>query len=48
VKKKKASVSKETFDDFLAEQGILGMCEERAVKQMITVQLAEAMKAQLT
>ena len=46
VKKKKASVSKETFDEFLAEQGMLGTCEERAIKEIIAEQLAEAMKAQ--
>jgi hypothetical protein len=46
VKKKKASVSKETFDEFLAEQGVLGTCEERAIKEVIAEQLAEAMKAQ--
>lgn len=46
AKKKKARVSKETFDDFLAEQGILGTCEERAIKELIAEQLAEAMKAQ--
>jgi plasmid maintenance system antidote protein VapI len=46
VKKKKARVSEETFDEFLAEQGILGACEERAIKEIIAEQLAEAMKAQ--
>jgi antitoxin HicB len=46
VKKKRASVSKETFDEFLAEQGVLGTCEERAIKEVIAEQLAEAMKAQ--
>jgi antitoxin HicB len=44
--KKKAHVSEETFDDFLSEQGILGACEERAIKEIIAEQLAEAMKAQ--
>ena len=44
--KKKARVSKETFDEFLAEQGMLGSCEERAIKEIIAEQLAEAMKAQ--
>jgi hypothetical protein len=43
---RKARVSKETFDDFLAEQGMLGACEERAIKEVIAEQLAEAMKAQ--
>ena len=46
VKKKKARVSNETFDEFLAEQGMLGTCEERAIKEIIAEQLAEAMKAQ--
>jgi antitoxin HicB len=46
VKKKKARVSEETFDEFLAEQGMLGACEERAIKEIIAEQLAEAMKAQ--
>ena len=46
MKKKRASVSKETFDEFLAEQGVLGTCEERAIKEVIAEQLAEAMKAQ--
>ena len=45
-KKKKAHVSQETFDEFLAEQGMLGTCEERAIKEIIAEQLAEAMKAQ--
>ena len=45
-KKRNASVSEETFDEFLAEQGMLGTCEERAIKEIIAEQLAEAMKAQ--
>lgn len=44
--KKKARVSEETFDEFLAEQGVLGACQERAIKEIIAEQLAEAMKAQ--
>lgn len=44
--KRKAHVSKETFDRFLAEQGLLGECEERALKEIIAEQLAEAMKTQ--
>ncbi|MBR1124118.1 XRE family transcriptional regulator [Bradyrhizobium lablabi] len=44
--RKKARVSKETFDEFLEEQGMLGSCEERAIKEIIAEQLAEAMKAQ--
>jgi antitoxin HicB len=46
AKKKKARVGEETFDDFLAEQGMLGTCEERAIKEIIAEQLADAMKAQ--
>jgi hypothetical protein len=38
VKKKKASVSRETFDQFLAEQGLLGICEERAIAEIIVEQ----------
>ena len=41
-----ARVSEETFDDLLAEQGILGACEDQAIKEIIASQLAEAMKAQ--
>lgn len=44
--KAKARVSEETFDEFLAEQGILESCEDHAVKEMIADQLAAAMKAQ--
>ena len=44
--KQKARVSDETFDEFLAQQGILGACEERAIKEIIAVQLVEAMKRQ--
>jgi hypothetical protein len=44
--KKNARVSKETFDEFLAEQGMLGTCEERAIKEIIAEQLVDAMKAQ--
>jgi plasmid maintenance system antidote protein VapI len=39
-------VSHETFDDFLAEQGLFEVCEEQAVKELIAEQLAEAMKTQ--
>ena len=46
VKKRKARVSEETFDELLAEQGMLGTCEERAIKEIIAEQLAEAMKTQ--
>ena len=46
VKKRNARVSEETFDELLAKQGMLGTCEERAIKEIIAEQLAEAMKAQ--
>jgi len=44
--KRKAHVSDETLDEFLAQQGILGECEERAIKEIIAEQLVEAMKTQ--
>jgi transcriptional regulator GlxA family with amidase domain len=43
---KKGRVSAETFDEFLAEQGMLEACEDHAVKELIAEQLAEAMHAQ--
>ena len=43
---RKARVSDETFDKFLARQGILAACEERAIKGIIAGQLAEAMKTE--
>ena len=46
AQRKKGSVSKETFDDFLAEQGLLEACEDHAIKDMIADQLAAAMKEQ--
>ena len=36
----KGSVSDETFDDFLAEQGLLQACENHAIKEIIADQLA--------
>ena len=42
--KRKASVSNETFDEFLAEQGILEACEDHAVKELIAEQIALARK----
>jgi len=41
-----AGVSDETFDDFLAGQGLLEVCEDHAIKEIIATQLAEAMQAQ--
>jgi antitoxin HicB len=46
TKKRKASVSQETFDGFLANQGMLGACEDHAVKEIIADQLAAAMEQQ--
>ena len=40
----KNSVSDETFDDFLAEHGLLQSCEDHAIKEMIAEQIAAAMK----
>lgn len=42
--KQKAHVSEETFDDFLAEQGMLEDAEEVAIKRVLAWQIAEAMK----
>src|SRR5664279_1565864 len=46
AQKRKGGVSEETFDEFLAGQGILGACEDHAVKELIAEQLAAAMEAQ--
>ena len=45
-KQNKGSISKETFDDFLAERGILQSCEDHAIKEIIADQLVVAMKEQ--
>jgi hypothetical protein len=42
TKKRKGSVSQETFDDFLANQGMLEACEDHAIKEMNAAQLAGA------
>ena len=44
TQRKKAGISEETFDDFLAEQGLLQACEGHAIKEIIAEQLAAAMK----
>lgn len=41
---KTGSVSDETFDDFLAEHGLLQSCEDHAIKEIIAEQIAMAMK----
>ncbi len=46
ARKRKGGVSTETFDEFLAEQGILAACEGHAVKELIAEQLAAAMEEQ--
>jgi antitoxin HicB len=46
TKKRKGSVSQETFDGFLANQGLLGACEDHAIKEIIAEQLAAAMDEQ--
>jgi antitoxin HicB len=42
----KATVSTETFDDFLATENLLATCEEYAIKEIIADQIRGAMKAQ--
>ena len=44
--KRKSSVSEETFDEFLAGQGILEACEDHAIKELIAEQIAAAMESQ--
>src|SRR6266478_10249586 len=43
TQKKKGKVGS-SFDDFLAEQGILEECEEQAVKQILADQIKAAME----
>ncbi len=43
---RKGRVGDETFDEFLAGQGILAACEDHAIKEIIAAQLMEAMQAQ--
>jgi hypothetical protein len=42
----KGHVSEETFDDFLAGQGLLEDSEEIAIKRVLAWQISEAVKAQ--
>lgn len=44
--KQKAGVSEETFDDFLASQGMLEVCEDHAIKEIMAEQPAAAMAEQ--
>ncbi len=39
-------VSKESFDDFLAEQGTLAEAEDVVIKRVLAWQIAEGMKAE--
>ena len=43
---RKARVSEETFDEFLASQGLLKACEDHAIKELVAEQLAAEMTAQ--
>ncbi len=42
----KARISDETFDDFLASENLLAVCEEDAIKEIIADQIRSAMKEQ--
>ena len=42
----KGRISDETFDEFLADQGMLEDAEEAAIKRVLAWQIGEAMKAQ--
>jgi hypothetical protein len=35
TKKRKGRVSQETFNDFLADQGVLEACENHAIKEIV-------------
>ena len=39
-------MSSETFDEFLGSQGMLEVCEDNAIKEIIAEQLTEAMQQQ--
>jgi antitoxin HicB len=45
-KESNGRISEETFDDFLAGQGLLEDAEEIAIKRVLAWQIPEAMKAQ--
>lgn len=42
----KATVSAETFDEFLESENLLATCEEDAIKEIIADQIRAAMKEQ--
>lgn len=35
-----------SFDDTLAEQGLLGTCEQQAIKEVLALQVGQAMREQ--
>ena len=39
-------MSEQTFDEFLAQQGLLERCEDHAIKELIAEQLLAAMEEQ--
>ena len=45
-KESNGRISEETFDDFLAGQGLLEDAEEIAIKRVLAWQITEAMKTQ--
>jgi antitoxin HicB len=47
TKRRKGRVSQETFDDFLASQGMLEACEDRAIKEIISDTL-DTLRVELT
>ena len=44
----KGRISDETFDEFLAEQGLLEDAQDVAIKRVLAWQIAEAMKVSWT
>ena len=44
TERNKSRASEETFDEFLAGQGMLAACEDVAIKRVLAWQIAEAMK----
>ena len=46
AKATKGHISKESFDDFLEQQGQLAESEDVAIKRVLAWQIAEAMKAE--
>ena len=43
----KGRVSDETFDEFLAGQGILEACEDHAIEEITAAQIEEAVQSQV-